>query len=63
MTTVSTIAAASNSALYAFAMPQTSAAEPDSVKVKKTDYPFEFHAEDFSIDLKDPENIKADTAI
>ena len=63
MTTVSTIAAASNGALSAFVMPQTSAAEPDSVKVKKTDYPIDIHAEDFSLDLKDPENIKADTAI
>ena len=35
----------------------------DSVQVKKTDYPKDVHSETFSMDLKDPENLKADTAV
>jgi len=35
---------------------------PDSIKVKKTDYPQDAHAERYSMDLDDPENLKVDTA-
>ncbi|MCQ2076199.1 MAG: cell surface protein SprA [Bacteroidaceae bacterium] len=31
--------------------------------VKKTDYPDSEHSENFSLDLKDPDNLKADTAV
>ena len=45
------------------AAPEREAALADSVKVKKTDYPQGGHAESFAMDLKDPENIKPDTAV
>ena len=35
----------------------------DSVKVKKTDYPNDMYAEEFSMDLADPDNLKPDTAV
>ena len=66
MTSVGSIAAMSNSGTafdMAVAMPSEEAAPVDTVKVKKTDYPQGGHAESFSMDLKDPENIKPDTAI
>lgn len=89
MTSVSTIAAVSNSTAQLFVpisrpastQPETPAhasvasspAKPtsatneavaaDTVKVKKTDYPQDVHAENFSLDLEDPENLKPDTAV
>lgn len=35
----------------------------DSVKVKKTSYPQDTHSEEYSLDLRDPDNIKPDTAV
>ena len=59
MTSMSTIAAVSNSAVSS-SFPVVPA---DTVKVKKTDYPQGQHPEEFSMDLEDPENLKPDTAV
>ncbi len=59
MTSMSAIAAVSNS--YTFSSSGVWSA--DTVRVKKTDYPQDVRGEDFSMDLQDPENLKADTAV
>ena len=42
----------------------SAATEPaDTIKVKKTDYPTEAHGEHYALDLKDPDNLKVDTAV
>ena len=60
MTSISTIAAVSNSAVSSFVFADVAA---DTVKVKKTDSPQELHTEEYSMDLQDPENLKTDTAV
>ena len=59
MTSVSAIAEVSNSVMFSSGQFLSS----DTLKVKKTDHPQELHSEEYALDLQDPENIKADTAI
>ena len=58
MTSMSAIAEVSNSRAFS----SRSVVATDTVKVKKTDYPQDVHGDEFSLDLQDPENLKADTA-
>lgn len=58
MMSFSTIAAIGNSTPLSFL--ELSA---DTVRVKKTDYPTEEHAEKYVMDLHDPDNLKPDTAV
>lgn len=59
MSSISAFAEISNSTMFSTWQPVPA----DSVQVKKTDYPKDVHSETFSMDLKDPENLKADTAV
>ncbi len=59
MSSISAFAEISNSTMFSTWQPVSA----DSVQVKKTDYPKDVHSETFSMDLKDPENLKADTAV
>jgi len=59
MSSISAFAEISNSTIFSTWQPVSA----DSVQVKKTDYPKDVHSETFSMDLKDPENLKADTAV
>jgi len=59
MSSISAFAKISNSTMFSTWQPVSA----DSVQVKKTDYPKDVHSETFSMDLKDPENLKADTAV
>ena len=71
MTSISAIAEVSNSSVFSSLVVVSGQGEAsgkevvsgDTVKVKKTDYPQEVHGEDFSMDLKDPDNLKPDTAV
>ncbi|MBO4673038.1 MAG: cell surface protein SprA [Bacteroidaceae bacterium] len=71
MTSMSAIAEVSNSHVFSselFVSEKTTTTPspqeaPDTVKVKKTDYPNDLHGEQFSMDLQDPENLKPDTAV
>ena len=55
--------AASEVLMPDLALASSTSSKADTVKVKKTDYPTEEHGEQFALDLKDPENIKQDTAV
>lgn len=59
MSSISAFAEISNSTMFS----TWQLVSADSVQVKKTDYPKDVHSETFSMDLKDPENLKADTAV
>ena len=59
MTSMSAIAEVSSSPMFS----TFRSVLPDTVKVKKTDYPKDVHGETFSMDLQDPENLKPDTAV
>ena len=71
MTSISAIAEVSNSSVFSSLVVVSGQGEAsgkevvsgDTVKVKKTDYPQDVHGEDFSLDLKDPDNLKPDTAV
>ena len=71
MTSISAIAEVSNSPVFSSLgvvseqgdASGKEAVSGDTVKVKKTDYPQDVHGEDFSLDLKDPDNLKPDTAV
>ena len=67
MTSISAIAEVRNSSVFSSLVVVSGQGEAsgkevvsgDTVKVKKTDYPQEVHGEDFSMDLKDPDNLNA----
>jgi len=71
MTSISAIAEVSNSSLFSSSRvvseqgkaSSQEAAAGDTIKVKKTDYPTDLHGETYSLDLQDPDNLKADTAV
>ncbi len=71
MTSMSAIAGVSNSRVFSSLgvvseeedAPSKDVASADTVKVKKTYYPQDVHGEEFPMDLRDPENLKPDTAV
>ena len=71
MTSISAIAEVSNSHVFSSSRVVSEKSDAltqkvmagDTIKVKKTDYPNDLHGEEFSLDLQDPDNLKADTAV
>ena len=71
MTSISAIAEVSNSHVFSSLRVVSEKSDAltqkvmagDTIKVKKTDYPNDLHGEEFSLDLQDPDNLKADTAV
>lgn len=71
MTSISTIAAVGNSAYHPFVPIATPSSVPqnaeelmaDTIRVKKTDSPKELHTEEYSLDLRNPDNLKTDTVV